>query len=370
MVLGHENAGKTVLLASLWRVLGIGGARRVQVVPQVDQDASELQMLCNKIEDSSDSFPASTTQGEMREWKFVAQALNHDGSSVDAFFFSYFDYPGEFLERQAKGEELPREFGHALRSADILVGVIDGQMVAHFMADTADNRFAVRLSNLCRTLHEHKLKTLHIVITKWDLLLAKGHELDRVLARLKEFNGPFRDLLESPRSGGVRVIPVSALGVNGFVYEDSTETMMKWPGKGWSPEYVVAPLGSIIPDVLATDVAVLRNRGGLAPRPVIARGDASQLFFWTTLVLGLAVPAAGLPVIATAIQKVVLETSLDKLIGAFSRNVDRARGRPAPRQLDAKSGLIHLLAYLQGEVERLERAIPASKRIIPGAAER
>ena len=56
---------------------------------------------------------------------------------------------------------------------------------------------------------------MHIVITKWDLI-AGQFKLEDVITRLKE-DTQFENLLEAPRTGGARVIPVSALGLNGFV---------------------------------------------------------------------------------------------------------------------------------------------------------
>jgi hypothetical protein len=335
------------------------------VVADTPQDEVVLQGLCSEIENQeSTRFPSATLLGEAKEWKFTVQARNPVGPPVDVFKFSYYDYPGELLDEMAKGNEPSATFTHALQSADIVVGILDGQMVEHLMSHGADDVFAVRLTSLCLTLSRREVTTLHIMITKWDLMKGR-YSLDRVIARLKEFNGLFRNLLETPRVGGVRIIPVSALGTNGFVYEDkASRTMRKSATRGWFPEYVVAPLGCTIPDVLATDVQILRDLEVNKRKPVVSRQDVSEVFIWVTLVLGLAVPLGPAPVIVSAIREIALKGSLDKLMDAFLGAI--ARRRDSPRKLDDTSGLVRALSYLREEVDRMERDIPAARLTIPG----
>ena len=367
VALGHEGSGKTVLLASMWRELAIEGARRVRVVADTPQDEVVLQGLCSEIENpESERFPPGTTLGEAKEWKFTVQARNPIGPPVDVFKFSYYDYPGELLDEMAKGREPSGAFAHALQSADIVVGILDGQMVAHLMSHGADDVFAGRLTSLCLALSRREVTTLHIMITKWDLMKGR-YPLERVIARLKEFNGLFRNLLETPRVGGVRIIPVSALGTNGFVYEDkATRLMRKSATRGWFPQYVVAPLGCTIPDVLATDVQVLRDLEVNKRKPVVSRQDVSGVFFWVTLVLGLAVPLGPAPAIVSAIREIAVKGSLDKLMDSFSGVIEHARRRDPPRKLDDASGLVRALSYLREEVDRMERDIPAARLTVPG----
>ena len=370
VVLGHKGAGKTVLLASMWRVLWIQGSRRIRMVVQRPDDEQDLQRLCNEIEAPGEKFPANTLLGETKEWQFRLQATNVTGSPVDVFRFSYLDYPGELLDAMDGDQELHQNFVQALRDADITVGMLDGQKIALLMDGKGDDGFAVSLSNLSLLLTRPnvKTKTLHIIITKWDLLKGR-YTLEQVKERLTEFNGPFQDLMLTPRSGGVRLIPVSALGCNGFVYQHkATGHMRKSLTKGWRPEHVVAPLGATIPDVLETDARELRHRGIRRRRSRVNPADVSGLFVWVTLMLGFAVPIGGMPAFLKALQELAMRVATDRLTDSFAKVVTRSARRKTPVLLDDESGLLHALSFLREEVEHLEREVPAAKRFLPGVA--
>jgi hypothetical protein len=364
LVLGYQSSGKTLLLASMWRELAFGGKSGIRLSADMEADVRALHDLCDQIEDpTSQGFPANTI-GSTKEWKFCVQALSRSGRPTDAFSFSYFDYSGELLDKMGRGQQLEPEFELALKSADIVMGVLDGQKVARAMSGNPDGDFASTLRRLSFILMKREMKTLHIIITKWDLLDGK-YELKKVIDKLKE-HGPFRNVLDSPRLGGVRIIPVSSLGLNGFVHETAGH-MRKVPGRPWRPVYVTAPLSCSIPDVLATDVKKLAHEGkGRARRPIVTYNDVSQIFFWVTLVFGLAMApvAASTAVMPSLIREITLKVSADRLLGQFDRMLRRARSRGIPKNIDAPSALLRALAFLGGEVDRLEREVPAAKLMI------
>lgn len=365
VALGHEQAGKTVLLASMFRELGISGDSRVDLVPDHDSDLSALRKLWRQIEDTQEPFPSGTTLGEEKIWKFTARSHNENDEKVEVCKFSYYDYPGEFLDRAALGDHPHPEFERALRSADIIVGLVDGQMVLHLMEDRlngeTDQRFGARLSDLCALLNSRDLKTLHIIITKWDLLHGR-YKLDRVIARLKSYNRLFEKLLDTPRSGCVRVIPVSALGISGFAYEDPVSgAICKVANRPWIPMHVVAPLACVIPDVIATDARRLNagSRRANAGR-VIYRDEVSTLFFWCMVALSIAIPhvastaAFASPVFAE-MRQVVLRVSAGKIVDSVAKRISGRRHR------GDQTSLVRMLSYLQSEVEFLEERFPAAK---------
>jgi hypothetical protein len=365
VALGHEGSGKTILLASLWRELAIG---RVRVVADTPCDEVDLRALCRNIDDPQrDRFPESTALGEEREWNFTVQACNPDGTNVDVFKFSYYDYPGELLDEMARGEEPSGDFAYAWRTADIVVGIIDGQMVSHLMGRGADPGFGARLDYLCLALSRREVKALHLIITKWDLLAGR-YTLAQVEERLKEFNTPFRRLLGTPRSGGVRIIPVSSLGSNGFAFEDSATQQMRksLKVKDWTPEHVVAPLACTIPDVVATDIETLRRRTD-RPRHMVAPKDVSGIFIWAMVALGFATPIGHASAVATSIHHLILKKSLGQLKKSFFQLVEHARRhRNDATELNDTTGLLRVLGYLQEEVDRLQRDFPEAKLTIPG----
>jgi hypothetical protein len=369
LMLGRRESGKTVLLASMWRELAFGGSAGVLVTTDFEQDATDLGIVCRSIENPDSELPHSTPLGEDRKWNFVVEAMDSSGRKKEAFRFSCLDYAGEMLDNLAEGREVSTGLAHELDNADILMGVLDGQKVARLMRGAADDDFSTVVRELCSTLMRRSDKTLHFIITKWDLIAGK-HSLNEVIAKLKEEN-PFRNLLETPRQGGVRFMPVSSLGLNGFVYEDpDTGKMEKVPGKPWKPHYVTLPLACAIPDAIATDVAALREarqeekesrqeRRINARKPLVTTSDVSRIFFWVTLALGLAVdPATAAPV---APKEVRLKVPLDNLQEKAGKIIRRARGRGVPARLaDESSALLRAMTFLGGEVDQVERDIPAA----------
>lgn len=369
LMLGRRESGKTVLIASMWRELAFGGSAGVLVTTDPEDDRVGLGDLCKKIEDPESEMPPATPLGEVNKWTFVVKAMDKSADEREAFRFSCFDYSGEYIDQEARRELIKPEFANALESADIIAGVLDGQKIAHRMAGKPENDFSTKLRELSSILMEHRKKPIHFIITKWDLIAGR-YSLEEVIENLKEEN-PFRNLLANPRMGGVRFIPVSSLGLNGFVHEDSSTGRMKksFPIKPWKPAYVTVPLAYAIPDMLATDMAKLyaaRNEekaSGEEPRlsarrPLVMAGDVSRVFFWVTMALGLATIAPGA---AAAIpQEVLLKVSLENLLERAGKIIRQARNRGVPARLDDSSALVRALSFLRGETDRLEREIPVA----------
>lgn len=380
VALGHEQAGKTVLMASMWRELGISGGRGVELRADHEPDRKTLLQLCRQIEDASEPFPSGTTLGEEKNWPFTVRACDANGQFADVCKITYYDYPGEYLDRAASGGDPGPDFAYMLNSADIIVGLIDGQMVLHLMENrlngAADEKFAARLSGLCYTLNEMKQKTLHIIITKWDLLQGR-YELAQVITCLKNYSSLFTNLLETPRPGRVRVIPVSALGINGFAYEDhASGVIRKSANRPWLPMQVIAPLACTIPDVIATEARQLTAaRTTAKPRQIISREYVSTVFFWFTVALRIAVPHVA-PATAVAaspafadLRQVALKVPADKIVETVTKLINRHRrqgnrahaGMPAVPGAAPPDGLVQTLSYLRSEVERLEAEFPAAR---------
>ena len=367
LMLGQNLSGKTVLLASMWRELNNTGNSGIRLRADTEEDRLALLALCEQIEDPESLLPPSTTLGETKEWKFTVQARDKAGRTQNAFKISYLDYPGEFVDNLAHGTATHHRFDHAFHNVDAILGVIDGQKVARLMRGRPDPGFAVTLSRLCNVLLERDVKTLHIVITKWDLMAGR-YSLEKVVERLKE-NAPFRSLMETPRLGGVRVIPISAFGLDDYAYEDASGAMVKNPGKEWYPAYVAAPLACVIPDVLATDVEELRYaRKDRERNPRVSAGQVSRVFFWVTLVFGLAVVPANsiVSAVPSALKEIILKVSLDKVLDRFAKIVQRPGNQSVPSTIDENSALLRVFVYFGNVVTNLEHEIPAAQLVHGG----
>jgi hypothetical protein len=357
VALGPEAAGKTVLLAGMWKELRIPGGRGLGIDTELDGDRDTLTEMCEMIRDPAQGFPKSTGTGETKEWEFVLREKSPT-RLVDVFRFSFLDYAGELVKSldSSADRDLSAGLLRALGKADIVMGVIDGQKVAHLMKNKPDAGFMQTLSSLSYALWRfEKPAPLHIVITKWDLL-QRDYSFQQVRDKLVSSNKDFEDLVRTPRSG-LRFIPVSSLGYNGFVHENS-DGLMEKSQKDWLPEGVLAPLACAIPDILDTSVQILRADPGEKRmkngRLIVESSKVSEVFFWATLVLGLAVPYGG--VVVAGVRHVLLEESLENLMKVFFRLVKRAGDGPVPARLDDKTAVSRALAVLQTEVEKLEQA--------------
>jgi len=378
LMLGRRESGKTVLIASMWRELAFGGSAGVLVTTDPEGDRIGLGELCKRIEDPENELPDSTPLGDAKRWTFIVKAMNKSGHEKEAFRFSCLDYAGEYVDKKAGDESVLAEFADALDNADIIMGVLDGQKIAHRMAGKPEPDFSTKLRELSEILMKHRQKPLHFIITKWDLVAGK-HSLEEVIKDLKEEN-PFKRLLANPRMGGVRFIPVSSLGLNGFVNEDPDTGKMKksFPIKPWKPAYVTLPLACAIPDMLATDMDRLyaardeeKASGGehklSARRPLVPAGDVSRIFFWVTMALGLSivVPSAA----AVVPQEILLKVSLESLLEKAGKIIRQARNRGVPTRLDDSSALVRALSFSRSEIDHLEREIPgATLRRVPEVA--
>lgn len=367
LMLGRRESGKTVLIASMWRELAFGGSAGVLVTTDPEGDRVGLGDLCKQIEDPESELPISTPLGDVKKWTFIVKAMDKSAREKEAFRFSCLDYAGEYIDKVAGGETIIPEFANALESADIIMGVLDGQKIAHRMAGRPEYDFSTRLRELSSILMEHRMKPVHFIITKWDLLAGK-HSLEEVIKNLSEEN-PFKNLLANPRMGGVRFIPVSSLGLNGFVHEDPHTGKMKksFPIKSWKPAYVTLPLACAIPDMLTADMAKLhaaRNEEKAsgeehrlrARKPLVMASDVSRIFFWVTMALGLSIIAPGAA--ATVPQEILLKVSLENLLEKAGKIVRQVRNRGVPARIDDSSALVRALSFLGSEIDHLEREIP------------
>jgi hypothetical protein len=187
---------------------------------------------------------------------------------ADAFTLEYLDYAGGYVEGMlgsASNDPPDEQFEQSVASADVLMGVLDGAQLRKLMSGGYDAAIVGPIERLLNILVRASQRNIHLVITKWDLMRGTGgsyYTITDVVDVLDRVSDAFRYFRGNPRLGNMRIIPVSALGVNGFVrFEDMADgSMAKVPGKPWQPWNVKIPFFCAVPDIIRYDVAKMAGR--------------------------------------------------------------------------------------------------------------
>jgi hypothetical protein len=263
LMLGDSGAGKTTMLAGLHYQFNLSGETGIKLVTNPETERY-LDGLIDVIRDpGKDYFSLGTRAADMRRYEFDVR-VEWEGRSATACTLECLDYPGGWVERKYRedgtGNEEPpsQEFENALQTADILMVVLDGEKIARLMNGTADWGVVRSFENLVKILDRKGKQDIYLVVTKWDLLpVASGgpYPLRRVLASLEAVSAQFRGFRQSGRLASMRIIPVAALGTNGFAGADPAGGgMVKYPGKPWQPWNVESPFFFALPDILTRDL--------------------------------------------------------------------------------------------------------------------
>lgn len=283
LVLGFRGSGKTLMLASLFKHFRLGGPAGITLLTD-DRSEHDLEQLVDRIQDTAERYlPESTALGDTRAWSFAVRVLAGQGRSADAFELRYLDYAGEYAEAVSGVGEFggENEFSTALRGADILIGVLDGEKVRRLMVEPGQSRTVHEIDRLLRLLMRAQQNCIHLVISKWDLLVSpQGHRfsLDEIIRRLERESAGFRSFRCNPKFSRIRIIPVSTLG-DGFLEALPDGTLAKKPGAHWNPSNVDLPFYCALPDILAGDITLMRAHAaqGSADRTTISRERLAQI---------------------------------------------------------------------------------------------
>ncbi|ACU37067.1 hypothetical protein Amir_3156 [Actinosynnema mirum DSM 43827] len=282
MLLGLPESGKTVLFAAVYRALAYGG--RDQVVLKADDNtAPHVLELTTALEQPGVELPPSNQLGTSVDLDFTFVVKDADGTTRDVCGLSFLDYAGEHANRLLHpGEAEPsKEVLESLDRADVLMGVLDGKRVLEVMKNGKDPKFFPELSELILLLTHAPQKVVHLVITKWDLI-AELHTLAEVVERLNRFP-PFQQFRD--QCGGVlRIIPVSAFGMNGYLSHDVDGKALKAEERGlhWEPFNAATPFAHALRDVLEANVERLR-----ANQEKASAGDYPAFFLSVGALLGM-----------------------------------------------------------------------------------
>jgi hypothetical protein len=265
ITLGASGSGKTVLLASLFKLLSIQGEHGFFIEIENSQKRNYLNNIYTEII-SGETWPHGT-KGEVTQWTFTCCVKTPDISSYPACQFTYFDYAGGLLTDAIEKEE-QEDFHKKVNDADAVLVIIDGLKVLDFMQDNDINNkdvlvFLTRdLPSILQVADDYKKDTpVHFIISKWDLLATRNYTLLEVRHRLLEKVPEFRNVVHSRNKANcpVRLIPVSSVGM-GFATLQPDGQMKKNPGTIPHPFQVEVPLACVLIDGLYSQLQSQINR--------------------------------------------------------------------------------------------------------------
>ncbi|WP_375472376.1 hypothetical protein [uncultured Nostoc sp.] len=221
ITLGASGSGKTIFLASLFKVFSTQGKFGFSL----DVQDSSKRMALNKIFadlTTGEQWPLGTRN--ISEWALTAYVNNSGISKVPACKITYVDYKGGLItDVSTKDEENYGGYNNLetyVKEADAVLVILDGQKLLSLMQDRdLTNKVVFRwlnedLSALMQMVDKcNKYIPVHFIISKWDLLEG-SYSLPDVKKRLLNNVPEFYNVVDNRRkvSCPVRLIPVSSLG--------------------------------------------------------------------------------------------------------------------------------------------------------------
>ncbi|MDQ3790933.1 MAG: hypothetical protein M3422_27325, partial [Actinomycetota bacterium] len=216
VTLGMQGAGKTLLLASMYRCMQTPGDREFYLKAPHEQ-VMELSRWFEAVARPDDVWPAGTSKSEMREFEF--NVLTPSGDTHEPVLrIGYLEYAGELLtEPQGHGSTALTTLLAAVNDADALIGIIDGLRVLQtYRGDPRGTAILQRsVDTMVSTMFTAR-SPVTFVVTKWDLLddlHADPNVRLGIVRNLLMGLAGFRDLVrEHSKHRVIRLIPVTAVG--------------------------------------------------------------------------------------------------------------------------------------------------------------
>jgi hypothetical protein len=256
VILGPQGAGKTVYLASLaYKLSSAGSTGYYLSTPQHEEN--QLSNIFTTISGGND-WPRPTLIGGTTEWHFDVIVKPNLTTNYKALSIIYYDYAGGRITSE-EDEELGIETQKIIKSADVLIGLLDGEeLYKEIYLGEGDPKFWTRdVRSLCKIMTDYNGTSIHFVVSKWDLFPKGEKEGDAALQKIKEQllmkSDQFKDLIDlrSQSNAATRLIPVSSVGYD--YAELKNDEMVIKPGVLPKPLYVEVPFACILPDLIETE---------------------------------------------------------------------------------------------------------------------
>jgi hypothetical protein len=355
MMLGFSASGKSVFLTGMWHYFVYGDGDGIRFKTD-EPSALYLNRSCHELLKGSVPKRTATT----REWKFTVQARGLSSNLTDAFTLVYVDYEGAELDRIFEDpddvatplERKDSRVRQAIDEYDVIMAMLDGAKIAEIMRDAPDPEYAVWLEELFFLIAGQGDKPVHLILTKFDLLDGR-YTLGQIVEKLRSRCQPFDQFCACPSIGKKRLIPVAALGANGFVGKGSDGTMQINTAVKWDSTSVARPLVCTLPDVLETELAKV---GGAAPgyRPTPqGRGlrweNYSQALYWAASIFTADASIAKGPIDLSANATAAALIHLSRLLTQHDSKIPGSRfpwrrPRHATATSDVATALEHIIS--------------------------
>lgn len=258
IMIGPSGAGKTVFLASMYKLLSI---QRGYTSFFLEVSSEQRKLLNDKYTQIAGpgEWPMPTQFREISEWCFQVCIENDSFHKFPAFQFTYLDYAGERIVDTKSSEDSVSDFETRLKNADAVLGIIDGRKVLSLMRGENDGQiFLLRdLANILQIIQQTQC-SIHFVLSKWDLLNGK-YTLKEVRDRLME-NDDFRELVKKRgEKRPLRLIPVSSVGME-FAELQPDGEMRKISGAQPKPFQVEMPIACVLPDKFRSELEKIKEK--------------------------------------------------------------------------------------------------------------
>lgn len=255
-MLGPSGSGKTVFLSSLYKKLSTQSELGFFLQVDTAEKRKRLNNIYTQVA-ADKKWPSGTRYSEVSEWTFTCRVQNpKDLSIYDGCSFTYLDYAGGRITEEADDEDGSSDFNLRFKTADALLGLLDGQKLCALMRKgKIGTVWAINdLRNMIDVMQGSN-KPVHFVISKWDIV-EQSYTLQEIrdqLLKIDEFKNLVR--LRNQAGSPIRLIPVSAVG-KGFAIAQPDGSMKKI-GELPQPFQVEVPLACILPDMMQAMIADL-----------------------------------------------------------------------------------------------------------------
>ena len=364
LVLGFPGCGKTLMLAGLYYYFAQGGPTGIRLSTDHESNGRLLSLVAQIRTTPGGYFPPGTSVTETRAWSFTVKVESAD-QDADAFTLEYLDYAGRLVEELAgaRTDDPPdEEFRRAVDNADVLMGVIDGEQLMKLMSGSYEAEVVDRIDRLLNVLIRARQRNIHLVVSKWDLLVRGdgGHyTMADVRRTLAAMSPAFSNFQRNPRLGKLRMIPVAALGMNGFaVSAGAGSGMMRKSGVEWCPWNVEVPFFCAVPDIIRYDIDKMAAAAGTPSQASLARSIA-RITLAVLAVSGLTVKV-GVPGFNVNCPIIEAVQRIRQYVG------DRYARSSVPASLDEGTAIGYVVNECYGWVDEFERRWPDSRLSMRG----
>ncbi|MFN7501594.1 MAG: hypothetical protein AN487_19940 [Anabaena sp. CRKS33] len=372
VILGPSGSGKTVFLGSMYHKLSTQGESGFFLAVD-NAERTILNQIYTEVA-TEETWPEPTQIINISNWTFTCKIQTPKGT-YSACQFQYTDYAGEILTDHKDDPTYIEKFNETIKNADVLLGLIDGsRLLSYIKGERSGTKWVVRdLANVL-DLMQNTDKSIHFIISKWDLIEDK-YTLEEVRNHLLEIE-QFRNIImtrsnnsdinnENNRNddskGVVRLIPVSSVG-KGFAEQQSDGSMRK-TGKLPKPYNIELPIACILPDKLKEEFKKIINEQTKKSQQQIQEVKANltlwdklKKYFGTTAKTILEIVAPKLPP-QFQFSKEILTDIIDFINQELQTSVYNKEAAAKERTEQLKAKKAEALAKIEGEKTALDYSI-------------